>query len=140
MATPYTIATIIRHLGGSGLRGALVYTGARSLAYKCPQAEGECRPDRRARVISDPTTPDITYGITYVDYQVGLCFRVNGKRGQAWHIIITYEPNDTYSVFLWSKKGVLAARREVYCEDLKSVVESTYDDAIRKFNDGFIPL
>ena len=35
---------------------------------------------------------------------------------------------------------VLACQRDVYADTLQSVIESTYDAAIRDHNDGFIPL
>jgi hypothetical protein len=35
---------------------------------------------------------------------------------------------------------VLACHRDVYCDVLQSVIESTYDEAIRERNGGFIPL
>jgi uncharacterized protein (DUF1697 family) len=86
-------------------------------------------------------------GQGFVDYEVGLQCRVNGKPGRAWTLIITYEPTDVYTVWLVEgHKGrqpdsmVLACQRDIYCDTLQSAIESTYDTAIREHNDGFIPL
>jgi hypothetical protein len=136
---PETIRTIIEQCGGMGLRGAFVYVGAQEFSYKCPNVRGECR--------GSPS--NITeHGL--VDYGVGLTFRVNGKRGANWRMMIAYEPDDTYSVYLWRRaypkeeeKGlrgvVLESADDVYCDTIKSVVEQMYDRAIKEHNDGFIP-
>lgn len=140
-AVPYTIRTIIEQMGGRGLRGALVYCGAHQLTYKCPRVEMEARPGSRSCV-----TPE---GL--LDYEVGLTFRVNGKHRQHWTMLVAYEPDDTYSVYLWRKAtpseqragiyGVALDRRDdVYNDNLQEVVERVYDSAIKKHNNGFIPL
>jgi hypothetical protein len=139
---PYTIRTIIEQMGGSGLRGAMVYVGASTRTYKCPRVEGECRPDYPSRRTEN--------GEGLIDYQVGLSFKVNGKRGQGWTMIVAYEADDTYTVWLWKRirrprytgqvGEVLAEHRGVYCDQLKSTVEQTYDEAIRQHCGGFIPL
>lgn len=140
-AVPYTIRTIIEQMGGRGLRGALVYCGAHQLTYKCPPVEREARPGRSSTV-----TPE---GL--LDYEVGLTFRVNGKQRQHWTMLVAYEPDDTYSVYLWrkatpgeQKRGIYGAVLDrcddVYWEDLKDVVEGMYDSAIKEHNGGFIPL
>ena len=45
----------------------------------------------------------------FVEYEVGLQCHVNGKRGHRWTLIIAYEPNDTYTVWLvkgrWGRKA-----------------------------------
>jgi hypothetical protein len=137
---PYTIRTIIEQCGGMGLRGAFVYIGASQFSYKCPDVETECRGHR-----SSVTKEGL------VDYGVGLTFRVNGKRGAGWRMMIAYEPDDTYSVYLWrrakpteekaGRRGVvIGSYDDVYCDMLKEVVEQMYDRAIKEHNDGFIPL
>jgi hypothetical protein len=137
---PETIRTIIAQAGGLGLAGAFTYVGASQFTYRCPQAEVEYRSSRPSRLVSEA-------GLGFVDYEVGLQTRVNGKRGRAWTLIIAYEPDDTYTVWLLEacqgrKAGsmVLACHRDVYCDVLQSVIESTYDEAIREHNGGFIPL
>src|ERR1044072_5680694 len=140
MKPPYTIRTIIEQMGGLGLSGAPVYCGAHQFAYKCRAVEMECRSAFRSR--------ETDHGL--LDYDVGLTFRVNGKRGQNWTMLVAYEPNDTYSVWLWRKGApseqaagkygvVLATRDDVYCDTLKETVERMYDEAIRKHCRGFIP-
>lgn len=143
---PYTIGVILDQLGGRGITGALVYCGASTPGYKCPPGDGECRSGYRSKV-----TPNGS-----VDYDVGLSFRVNGKRGENWTIIVAYEPDDTYSVYLWRRVRyttaqllrdpentrigeVIAEHHDVYCDELKRIVEQTYDNSIKTFNQGFIP-
>ena len=134
---PDTIRTIIEQCGGRGLHGAFCYVGASELAFRCPQSEGSYRSGFRSK------TEDGTPGVTY---EVGLRFRVNGRRGQAWTMFIVYEPDDTYTVWLVRLIGrarrfdVIACHRDVYCDTLKEVVEDTYDEGIRAHNEGFIPL
>ena len=62
-------------------------------------------------------------------------------------MIVAYEPDDTYTV--WLIEGckertadtlVLACHRNVYCDALKATIERTYDEVIRQHNQGFIPL
>lgn len=100
----------IAQLGGSGLTGALVYIGTRQI-------------------------------IKGKDY-VGLV--VNGKPGYKWIVKITLHPSDTYIVELlaFRGKGVkqLAHQENVYCDELKTVVEQMYDNAIKEHNRGCIPL
>jgi len=141
MSTPYTIRTILDQLGGRGINGALAYVGGHQLGYKCPPSEGEYRSDYRSH--------EDQHG--QIDYDVGLSFAVNGKRGQSWHMIVVYEPDDIYSVWIWrraSKGGraegkmgaVLDHQENVYCDVLQEVVEQMYDRAIKEYNQGFIPL
>ena len=70
-----------------------------------------------------------------------------GKLGRAWTLIIAYEPNDTYTIWLVERhRGrkpdsmVLACERDVYCDTLQGVIKAVYDRAIREHNQGFIPL
>jgi len=137
---PDTIRTIIAQAGGHSLRGAFVYIGAYDYSYRCAELHGEYRSGRPSRLVID-------HGRGYVDYEVGLQCQVNGKRGRAWTLIITYEPDDTYTVWLIEGRGersaesmVLARVEDVYCDTLQSVIESVYDRAIQEHNDGFIPL
>jgi hypothetical protein len=135
MEAPYTINTIVAQLG-PGIKGALCYVGAHGFSYECPPGnEGETRPDRTSSV-----TPD---GL--VDYGVGLAFKVAGPPRAGWKIIVTYEPDDTYSVYMTrpAKKVecatqglrgvVLDQASDVYCDNLQQVVESVYDRALEKY-------
>jgi hypothetical protein len=148
---PDTIQSIIDQCGGrTGLRNAFVYVGASQLMYKCPEPDGEYRSGKPAVV-----TPE-----GFIDSEVSLTFGVNGRRGQNWKIIISYEPDDTYAVFLWRsirrkprtiaqlreaiadpKVGeVLFEARDVYCDALQRTVEEIYDSAIKQYNGSFIPM
>ena len=137
---PDTVQAIIAQAGGLGLRGAFTYIGASAFSYRCAEALGEYRSSRPSRLASES-------GVGFVDYEVGLQCRVNGKRGRRWTLIIAYEPNDVYTV--WLVEGhrgrqpgsmVLACQRDVYCDTLQGVIEAVYDRAIREHNGGFIPL
>jgi len=139
---PDTIRSIIDQMGGTGLRGALVYVGASKLTYKCPEPRGECRPDHTSRRTEG--------GEGLIEFGVGLSFSVNGKRGEGWKVIVAYEPDDTYTVWLWKRirrprytgqvGEVIGEIRNVYCDQLKSTVEEMYDGAIKERCGGFIPL
>ncbi|MBE7504440.1 MAG: hypothetical protein HS113_29940 [Verrucomicrobiales bacterium] len=137
---PETVQTIIAQAGGLGLQGAFTYIGARAFSYRCAEMVGEYRSSRPSRLKSEG-------GESFIDYEVGLECRVNGKPGRRWTLIIAYEPDDTYTV--WLVEGhrgrqpgsmVLACERDVYCDTLKSVIEAVYDRAISDHNGGFIPL
>ncbi|MCZ7636603.1 MAG: hypothetical protein M5U12_11605, partial [Verrucomicrobia bacterium] len=138
---PETIRTIIAQAGGQRISGAFAYVGARKLTYRCARLEGEFRSSRDSRLRTDLAMP-------FVDYEVGLQFQVNGKRGRVWTMIVAYEPNDTYTAWLVEgrrRRGQLglkelACARDVYCDTLKGVIEAVYDRAIRDHNDGFIPM
>lgn len=137
---PDTVQAIVAQAGGMGLKGALVYVGVRDLTYRCAEPDGEYRSSRPSRLVSKR-------GLGCVDFEVGVKFRVNGKPGRNWIMVIAYEPNDTYTVWLVEGHAkrqpgsmVLACHRDVYCDTLKSVIEDTYDEAIRVHNQGFIPL
>ena len=110
------------------------------MTCRCPEPVGECRSSRASRLTSEA-------GLGFVEYEVGLQRRVNGRRGHRWTLIVAYEPNDTYTVWLVeghrdrkSESMVLACQRDVYCDTLQSVIEAAYDQAIRDHNQGFIPL
>ena len=137
---PETIATILLQIGGFGIHGAFAYIGAEPIRYRCPRLQGECRPDEPSRLVTQGSVPSVEYG-------VGIEARVNGRRGRAWTLIIAYEPDDTYTV--WLVEGhdrrtadtmILACHRDVYCDQLKEVVEQSYDRAIHDHNGGFIHL
>ena len=137
---PGTVQAIIAQARGLGLPGAFVYVGAHNLTYRCPEPVGEHRSGRPSRLTSEA-------GLGFVDYEVGLQCRVNGKRGRAWTLIVAYEPTDVYTVWLVEghrerkpSEMVLACHRDVYCDTLQGVIEAAYDEAIRTHNQGFIPL
>ena len=137
---PETIRTIIEQAGGFGLNGAFAYIGANRFVYRCSCPTGECRPDHPSKLTTDE-------GSAFVDFEVGLSCRVNGRRGRGWTLIIAYEPDDTYTV--WLVEGhdkrtadtmVLACERDVYCDTLRITIECAYDKAIQEHNGGFISL
>ena len=137
---PETVQAILAQAGGLGLNGAFAYIGAQHFTYRYAEAVGEYRSARTSRLVSEA-------GQGFVDYEVGLQCRVNGKRGRRWTLIVAYEPNDVYSV--WLVEGhrgrqpgsmVLACHRDVCSDTLQSVIESVYDRAIIEHNRGFIPL
>ncbi len=137
---PETIRTIIDQAGGLGLRGAFTYIGASQFRYRCARPDGEYRSAYPSRLTSEAGPPR-------VDFDMGLEARVNGKPGRAWTLIIAYEPDDTYTVWLVEghaarKAGsmVVACHRDVYCDMLQAVIEDAYDRAIAEHNQGFIPL
>ena len=137
---PETVQAIIAQAGGLGLRGAFVYIGAQNFTYRCAEPVGEYRSSRPSRLVSEE-------GQGFVEYEVGLQCRVNGKPGHAWTLIIAYEPTDVYTVWLVEAHKqrqpgsmVLACHRDVYCDTLQGVIEAAYDEAIRTHNHGFIPL
>ena len=139
-ALPDTIQAIIDQAGGFRLNSAFAYVGASELACQCAQAEGEYRSGSVSRQCTQG-------GESSIQAEVFLRFRVNGRRGRAWTIIIAYEPTDVYTV--WLVEGhrgrspstmVLACVRDVYCDTLQSVIEEVYDRAIQEHNGGFIPL
>ena len=137
---PETVQAIIAQAGGLGLRGAFVYIGAQHFTYRCAEALGEYRSGRFSRLVSEG-------GQGFVDYEVGVQCRVNGKPGHAWTLIVAYEPTDVYTVWLVeghrdrkASEMVLACQRDVYCDTLQGVIDSVYDQAIRDHNQGFIPL
>ena len=137
---PETVQAIIAQAGGLGLRGAFAYVGAQHFSYRCAEALGEYRSSRPSRLVSEG-------GQAFVDYEVGLQCRVNGKTGHLWTLIIAYEPTDVYTVWLVEghrdrkpSEMVLACHRDVYCDTLQAVIEAVYDRAIQEHNQGFIPL
>ena len=137
---PETVQAILAQAGGQGLNGAFTYIGAQHFTYRCAEALGEYRSSRPSRFVSESVQG-------FIEYEVGVQCRVNGKRGHAWTLIVAYEPDDTYTVWLVEAhrqrkpaEMVLACHRDVYCDTLQGVIEAAYDDAIRTHNQGFIPL
>ena len=137
---PPIIQTIFEKLGGTGLRGAMCYTGAKRPAYNCVHPDSY--PDFESSVSDDG----------YLKAQCYVQFDVNVKRSQIWRMVVCYEPSDTYTVYLLKLNGlekhtktgkaseVITTIDDVYCDQLQSVVESIYDDAIKQYNGGFINL
>lgn len=145
MSLPYQIQAMKEQLG-SGLRGALAYVGANQLTYNCKYETG----GSNSKVFENGT----------VEAPVSLIFKVNGKRGAGWKMIINIEADDTYTVRLWQSARIGAKRAVklmaegklipagevlyeasmVYCDNLQAVVEAMYDKAIKEKNGGFIPL
>ncbi|MCB9911402.1 MAG: hypothetical protein H6827_00250 [Planctomycetes bacterium] len=137
---PDTIQAIIEQAGGFRLNGAFAYIGGNGFTYRCAEPHGEYRSSRPSKLTTEA-------GVGFVDYEVGLQCRVNGKRGHRWTLIVAYEPTDVYTV--WLVEGhqgrkpstmVLACVRDVYCDVLQAVIEGVYDHAIAEHNQGFIPL
>ena len=142
MSVPYQIQAIMEQLG-NGLRGARAYVGASQLTYSCKQETG----GGESKVLDN--------GL--VDAPVALTFKVNGKKGAGWKIIISIEPSDTYTVRLWKPVRAIAKKvaegrwngklgevldesSDVYCDQLQESVERMYDRAIQKHNGGFIHI
>lgn len=125
---------------GRGMRGAICYTGGKRPAYNC--VHPDTYPDFESSVNDDG----------YLKAQCYIQFDVNVKRSQIWRMIVCYEPSDTYTVYLlklnsinkMSETGkaseVIASYQSVYCDQLQAIVESTYDEAIKKYNGGFINI
>ena len=135
MATPGVIQEIIAQMGGMGLTGAPVYCGTSQILYNCKSGRGD------SRVLESGA----------VDYDTGVSLKVNGKCGKNWTIIVSLEGSDTYTVRLWQsttpkkrRQGIygeiLDERDDVYCDELKGVVERMYDNAIKKHNGGVINI
>ncbi len=74
--------------GGLGLHGAFTYIGASAFSYRCAEALGEYRSSRPSRLVSEN-------GQRFVDYDVGLQCRVNGKPGRAW-TLSPLHPNEAH--------------------------------------------
>lgn len=135
---PYRIQEMLAQLGGLGLQGAVVYTGGTQLVYK----------DEYDEVLPDGSFVD-DRGL---HYHTGLMWKVNGKPRQTWKLAVTLEPSDTYTVRMLQvhpvheiiERGqaatVLMEYEDVYCDQVQQIAEHVYDQCIRRFNDGWIPL
>lgn len=126
MNLPDTISSMVQQLGGRGLQSAFAYCGAKQITYKCARADGEYRRSYRSK-----STPD------GIDFDVGLKMTVNSaKPGLRWEMVVAYEPDDTYTVWLWQwehgEGELLDHREDVYCDQLQSVLEGMYDRAVQK--------
>ena len=137
---PETIRTITEQAGGLGLHGAFTYMGASKFVYRCAQSEGECRSGRPSCLKTEGTT-------TFVVFKVGLSCKVNGKSSRSGSLIITCEPDDTYTVWLFEGHAqrradsmILACHSDVYCDTLKTIVGWGDDEAIQEHYGGFISL
>jgi hypothetical protein len=142
--TPYTIAVMMDQLGRR-LNGAFAYIGAHQITYRYPLGAPR---DREYRSGFKSHEEPMIGGI---NYDVGLSFAVNGRRGQGWRMLVVYEPDDTYSVWLCrrakpteKREGkhivVMDHHADVYGDELKHAVESMYDKAIKEHNGGWINL
>jgi len=134
----WQIEQMVQQLGGTGFRGALGYIGASKLSFRH-------RPDNGTPDAS--TFDDKTGAITF---ETGLSFKPNTKANT--RIIVTLEPSDTYiirfvklyppSTLARTGKGskMIKVIGDVYAEDLQHLVEQTYDEYIKEFQNGFIEI
>lgn len=99
---------------GTGLSSALVYIGA--------------------------NPKKITYSLKYSD--ISMSIPVNGKKGENWSIKISYNKGKDLIDAILYKKGekILDKKNDIYIDQLKNIIEKMYDDAIKKYNDGFINI
>jgi len=133
----WRIETMVAQLGGRGMSGAFLYTGASQMGYKAREDDATPRDSGVEK-----------HGL--ISYEIGIQFKVNSTK--RWKIIVTLESNDTYTIRLWHpfrrdkfiRTGivgeVLDKATDVYCDQLQSIVESIYDQAIEKYCNGCIPL
>jgi len=141
MKLPDTIRSIVDQAGGTGMTGAFCYVGASQYVYLCPKADGEYRSGYKSHVAEQGD------GSYTVKFGVGLRFKVNGKRGAGWYMVIAYEPDDTYTVWLVENRNnrnpsgmVLECMDDVYCDILKEVIEGMYDRALNNYCEGVVPF
>jgi hypothetical protein len=129
---PWRIQQMMEQIG-LGINGGFCYVGATQKIYS--NKNGDSKP------INSVVGED---GL--IDFECGLTFKVNGN--QNWKMIVTVEGNDTYTVRLWAAtRGangvfgkVLYEYKDVYCDMLQDIVESTYDQAIKEHRGGWIPI
>ena len=129
--------TMIEQMGGLGINGAFIYTGARKVSYKC--RDDDSKP-LNSKVLDN--------GL--IDYEIGIQYKPN--IGRNWKMIVSLEGDDTYTVRLWkpytapraAKTGlfgeVVTEFEGVYDDMLQDIVESTYDNAIKEHFGGFISI
>jgi hypothetical protein len=141
--TPYSIQNIMEQLR-HGMVGTLAYVGGHELFFNHPSTgrDRECRSSFRSHCDENGT----------LKYEVGLGFRVKGKPGEDWQMVIAYEPDDTYTV--WLLRDCAPSRRagagtmcevvlcldDVSDENLQQAVESIYDEAFKIREQEFAPL
>lgn len=132
--TPYTIQNIMEQLR-HGMVGALAYVGGHELFFNHPAdgRDSECRSTFRSYFDENSA----------LKYEVGLSFRVKSKPDEGWRMVIAYEPDDTYTIWLLrdsnqhrrlhlrAKCEVILSQDDVNDDDLQNVVETLYDEAIR---------
>ncbi len=123
--------------------GTLAYVGGHELFFNHPASgrDRECRSSFRSHCDENGT----------LKYEVGLSFRVKGKPGEDWQMVIAYEPDDTYTI--WLLRNCIPSRHAgsrtmfevILCldnvsdENLQHAVESTYDDAFKIREQEFAP-
>lgn len=102
--------------------GTLMRWGARNFAGST------ARPTRQSQTLHEGQS---------VDYEAGLVFNVTLRRGATHKVIVAYEPNDTYTVYLWEgfntakmlktgKSGrTLAEHRMIGDDNLAMVIDRT---------------
>ncbi len=119
MALTPTIQQIYEQLGGRSMNGALTYTGTRKMLYRDEH-------DGRAE---NSSVDEATGVINYTTEGVRI----------------------TYAVYLWrsarptksqpQRQGIILDKLEgVYDDMVQNIVETMYDDAIKKYNRGFINI
>jgi len=122
-----------------GMVGALEYVGGHELFFNHPAngRDHHCRSSFHSHVGENGR----------LKYEVGLGFRVRGRPGESWRMTIAYEPDDTYTVWLMRDIGfrpllisqVLATENDVSGDDLQKVVESIYDETVKRFERDLVP-
>ena len=110
-------------------RRALIYIGNSTIVYTC--RDDDSKPD-------SPMWTKGNYGY-YVNWEVGVMLSPNfGEK----HIkfILALDSNDTYVLFVTRGQKLVHEFRNLYCDDIAGVIESTYDNIIKTEFQGFIPI
>ena len=128
---PWRIQAIIDQMGGRGMNGALLYTGATGLTFK------DATPERT------PTASYFDKETGAIHFDVGLMFKVNMRHGQTWKVVVALDPGDTYSVYLLHVAGIKTftltcklsdladSYTGVYADMLQDIVETVYDNQLQ---------
>lgn len=121
---------------GRGINGALAYVGAQNISYK----------ERADESTPDSSTYDDKTGT--LDYQVGVQFKPNLNINARF--VVTLEPSDTYTIRfikllpISHKSGkvskMLKVIGDVYCDQLQTLIEQTYDEWVNEHQQGFIRI
>lgn len=74
-----------------------------------------------------------------VRYTVGIEFPVNGPPGEHWRMAVSYEPTDSYRVWLFGNQGLISDANWVHFGALSDAIVSLYYQAIETRNGGNIP-